>query len=214
MKNKYVVFDLDDTLLYELDFLASAYQEIAAYCDFYDQDELASLMFNKYKNGDDVFDFLSTHYTDFSKNRLLELYRNHFPYVNLIQGAYDLLIFCKNRGYKIGLITDGRSITQRNKLMALGIIDFFDRIVISEEFGSTKPDERNFTVFQENLNWDYYYIGDNTKKDFITPNYLGWCSICLLDMGKNIHYQDFNLDASYLPKFKVKTLEEVIEIIT
>ena len=30
MKNKYIIFDLDDTLYYEIDYLKSAYQEIAS----------------------------------------------------------------------------------------------------------------------------------------------------------------------------------------
>ena len=214
MKAKYVIFDLDDTLMYEIDYLKSAYQEIAEFLDKDKQTLLFDTMIAKYEQGENVFDYLVHSYPTLSNEQLLDMYRSHVPKVVLNEGANDLLTQIKINGYKLGLITDGRSITQRNKLKALEIEELFDRIVISEEFGSTKPDERNFTVFQENLNWDYYYIGDNTKKDFITPNYLGWCSICLLDMGKNIHYQDFNLDASYLPKFKVKTLEEVIEIIT
>lgn len=33
MKNKYIIFDLDDTLTYEIDYLKSAYYEIASKID-------------------------------------------------------------------------------------------------------------------------------------------------------------------------------------
>ena len=33
-------------------------------------------------------------------------------------------------------------------------------------------------------------MGDNLKKDFLTPNRLGWQTVCLRDDGRNIHKQD------------------------
>jgi len=158
MKAKYIIFDLDDTLMYEIDFLKSAYKEISTLVDKENQEELFKLMLIKYHEGENVFDFLINNYTNFSKEQLLQMYRNHFPNVSLNEGADDLLKKIKSKGYKLGLITDGRSVTQRNKLKALKIEDLFDKIIVSEEFGSTKPDERNFKIFLENDIEEYYYI--------------------------------------------------------
>src|SRR5690606_20317114 len=110
-------------------------------------------------------------------NQLLEIYRNHVPQIDLSEDTKEILLKIKETGYKLGLITDGRSITQRNKLKALEIEELFDKIIISEEFGSTKPDERNFKAFLMDEIDEYFYVADNPKKDFIVPNKLGWTSI-------------------------------------
>lgn len=213
MKAKYIIFDLDDTLMYEIDFLKSAFKEIADFIDKKNQEELFKLMLIKYHEGENVFDFLINNYTNFSKEQLLQMYRNHFPNISLNEGAYDLLKKIKSKGYKLGLITDGRSITQRNKLRALKIEGLFDKIIVSEVFGSIKPDERNFKTFLENDIEEYYYIADNPKKDFIVPNKLGWTSICILDNGNNIHPQNFEVADEYLPRIKVEVLKDIHDLI-
>ena len=212
MKVKYIIFDLDDTLMYEIDFLKSAYKEISTLVEKENQEELYNLMLSKYQKGENVFDFLIENYPEFSKELLLEVYRNHFPTIDLNEGADNLLKEIKAKDYKLGLITDGRSVTQRNKLKALGIEDLFEKIIVSEEFGSTKPDERNFKIFHENDIDDYFYIADNPKKDFVSPNKLGWTSICLLDQGSNIHSQNFNIEEDFLPKIKINSLSELLKL--
>jgi putative hydrolase of the HAD superfamily len=116
-----------------------------------------------------------------------------------------------SQGTEMSLITDGRSITQRNKLRALGIETFFKNIVISEEVNSEKPSEYNFRMVMDNkIAENFIYIADNPKKDFITPNKLGWTSICLLDRGKNVHQQNFKLSIDFLPHYSVNSFEEII----
>ena len=57
---------------------------------------------------------------------------------------------------------------------------------------------------------EYVYIADNPKKDFTTPNKLGWTSICLLDKGQNVHPQDFSLPIEFLPHFFINSFDEII----
>lgn len=213
MRTKYIIFDLDDTLAYEIDYLKSAYKEIASHLEPNFPEELYVEMIQLYNQGSNVFDILINKYPHSTKEELLTIYRNHFPDIKLNEGADNLFDAIISKSYKIGLITDGRSITQRNKLKALEIEHIFDKIVISEEFGSTKPDERNYKAFIEDDILEYYYIADNPKKDFITPNQLGWTSICLLNNGFNIHDQLFDISEEYLPKIKVDLLSEIIDII-
>ena len=59
----------------------------------------------------------------------------------------------------------------------------------------------------------FYYVGDNTKKDFVTPNKLGWKTICLKDQGKNIHKQNLRLGNKYLPMSMVDEFQEIIKIV-
>lgn len=210
---KVVVFDLDDTLLYEIDFLKSAYKEIAIKVKEDDWQYLWQCMLQWYADGENVFDLLVLENGSLVKEDLLSIYRNHFPEMGLNDGAIDVLRFCKNKGYVLGLITDGRSVTQRNKLKATGILSFFDKIVISEEFGSEKPNKDNYQIFHEFNVQTYYYIGDNPKKDFISPNTLGWKTVCVKDRGFNIHQQNFDLPSEYLPEKIIRNFKELIEII-
>ena len=113
----------------------------------------------------------------------------------------------------MGIITDGRSVTQRNKIEALGLEDTFDDIIISEEFGSSKPSEENYLYFEKKYgNSNFTYIGDNTVKDFVTPNSLGWNTLCLLDDGNNIHKQNLDLNPDYLAKKNFSSFKELIDI--
>ena len=214
MKPKYIVFDLDDTLTYEIDYLKSGFQEIASQiCS--EKEKAAKLyeqMWAVYQEGGNAFAYVCGRYPTLSLEELLEVYRYHFPSIPLIEGAQEVLDWCKQHCYKVGLITDGRERTQRNKLKALGIEAFFDKIVISESFGSTKPDVRNYQVFATEGS-DYYYIADNPAKDFIAPNALKWISICLLDQGRNIHPQDFQVAPAQLPTYRIKKLKELIDLI-
>ena len=203
-----IVFDLDDTLVLEIDFLKSAFQEIANLVDS-TNNELYHQMFHWYTNKENVFLNICTKYPSINIAALKNLYRNHFPSFNTTSPNRDLLLTLKNKGFILGLITDGFSITQRNKLKALQIEDLFDLIIISEEFGTEKPNENNFTIFHKFKTQQYVYIGDNVSKDFITPNKLGWTTICLLNNGFNIHKQDFNKELLYLPKLKIKELKDI-----
>ena len=214
MWDKIIVFDLDDTLLSEIDFLHSAYREITALIQPRLGEKLYSEIVQLYNGGGNVFEMLEALYPKFSKQYLLECYRNHKPSLFLNKGALEVLKFCKEQGYILGLISDGRAVTQRNKLKAAGIENYFDLIVISEEFGSEKPTIANYETFYQFESKEFYYIADNPKKDFITPNQLGWKTICLLDSGRNIHKQDFEVSPEYLPSFYVKELKEILDIIT
>lgn len=196
-KNLMVIFDLDDTLFSEIDYLKSAYRFIAKNIKPDEHLQLYEAMFEKYMAKENVFQWL---YSNFGKEVpgldvpvLLKWYREHMPEIKLREGVIEFLEELKNHQVPLGLITDGRSISQRNKLKALKIEGFFDDIIISEEFGSEKPDPENYLYFVNKYGKrDYYYIGDNTGKDFLIPARLGWNIICIKNAGANVHSQNFN----------------------
>lgn len=197
MNKKYIVFDLDDTLYYELDFLQSAYREIAETLSKENADELHQKMLSMFENKKDVFEFLSLAY-DFPKESLLKIYREHVPNIVLRKGVREILDILKSKDIKMGLLTDGRSLTQRNKIKALDIENYFEKIIISEEFGSEKPDEKNYKAFLEQ-GFDYSYVADNPKKDFVTPNSLGWETVMIEDdEGKRIHQIPDDLESKWI----------------
>ena len=213
-----IIFDLDDTLYKEIDFLVSAYRFIVQdvnkqhHCpDAFD------FMMNEFRHGRDAFGSLISKYgIPSSKEQLLQMYRNHIPDITLPRETQETLRHLKAQGIKMGLMTDGRSITQRNKITALGLHAYIadDSILISEEFGSTKPCRNNYEYFvlkfQANT---YYYIGDNPAKDFITPNAMGWHTVCLANDGRNIHPQHIATEQNYQPEYTISSLTEILNLL-
>ncbi len=207
-----LVFDLDDTLYKEIDFLISAYKEIAQYLLPNNWQFLLAKMISLYRLGKNVFEFLSKEYK-INVEVLLSMYRNHFPNIKLSKNTKEFLDTIKSKNITCVLLTDGRSITQQNKIKALELEKYFDNnIIISEEFGSTKKEGKSFLYLNEKFpDFDKFYIGDNIEKDFIVPNSLGWKTICLIDDTKNIHKNDYEkLGISFSPKFFIAELKDFL----
>ncbi|QMU27341.1 HAD family hydrolase [Adhaeribacter radiodurans] len=215
-ENTFVVFDLDDTIYQEIDFLRSAYRHIAGLLQPSVKKDLFDEMWFRYTNKENVFEWLMKEHASLLPNItisfLLNEYRSHLPQITLSEDALEFLDYLKEAKILCGLITDGRSITQRNKLKALGIETYFADIIISEEFGSEKPNERNFLFFEQKYSdKEFYYIGDNTAKDFIVPAKLGWHTVCLENNGQNIHSQDFRREP--IPTVIIRSFKELMPIV-
>ncbi len=205
--NKVFVFDLDDTLYSERDFEKSGIKFVYDYLKI-DTIELNSILISRTNWIEQI---VSQPSNNFTTESILELYRNHTPKIELYTDAKIFLQKLTSLKIEMSLITDGRSVTQRTKLKALGIENIFNKIIISDEVKSEKPSELNYKMVMNNvLSKEYVYIADNTQKDFITPNKLGWTTICLLDKGQNVHKQNFELSKEYLPKFRINSFEEII----
>lgn len=205
-----VVFDLDDTLYNEIEFLRSAYTELSKKLTPDSWQGLFASLFSLYRNNENVFDYVSETYR-IPKTELINAYRNHLPNIEPFNGVIKSIKNIKEKGGKVGILTDGRSVTQRNKIKALGLIDYIDYIVISEEIGSEKPNEKNYRLIEKELDCTVnYYIGDNIKKDFVTPNRLGWKTIGLIDNGLNIHSNAHSYqDEAHLPHCFVSSITEI-----
>ena len=209
-KSRVVVFDLDDTLYKEQDYLRSAYRDIAAQTESrYGLEGIFDRMLRWWHEDENVFQHLIDAYgLDMTVDELLTVYRSHVPAIRLDEETKHLLDYL-HRIAVIGLITDGRSLTQRHKIEALELSAYMDEedVLISEETGFEKPSEVPYRHFMARYPLcTYYYIGDNPSKDFVAPDRLGWISICLFDDGRNIHPQDFH----HLPEGQ--TLCEVTHI--
>jgi putative hydrolase of the HAD superfamily len=204
--NKVFVFDLDDTLYSERDFEKSGIEFV--YENLSIKHISLETILNNRNNWIELI--INGSNNQISLQMVLEIYRNHFPTIRLYEDAKVFLEKLHSEDIEMSLITDGRSITQRNKLRALGIESFFKNIVISEEVNSEKPSENNFRmVMNSKSKENYIYIADNPQKDFITPNKLGWTSICLLDRGQNVHKQYFSSAINYNPHFVIKSFNEI-----
>lgn len=218
MPSKVVVFDLEDTLYQEIDFLKSGYHAVADYLTkTVGIHDLYAEMIEAYQAGEkDVFQkVLDHHHLNIDKSELADVYRYHIPQIHLDSKVRSVLEQLQGR-YHLAIITDGRPRTKRNIINALGLSEFFEwpDIYISDEVGHLKTAPYSFEKIMDTYPDSHYvYVGDNPAKDFLVPNRLGWITVCLLDTGQNIHPQDFKLSVEYLPQRIIKDITELLEII-
>ncbi len=211
-----VLFDLDDTLFSERDFLHSGWHAVAHEAEKRGLLESAKA-YELMTKAPDAFDALHEAYPEFSIADMLEVYRNHVPDIHLKPGAWQTVMQLRDAGAPVGIITDGRSISQRNKIKALGLDTIVDYIGISAETGADKHQARTFLHAEEHFgkHRPYIYIGDNPAKDFAQANKLGWHTVMLRESspGINIHPQTFaGPDTDCRPDFIINDLPEVISI--
>lgn len=203
-----VVFDLDDTLYAEMEFVRSAYRAIARRYGLHLLDPMM-----RASSPREAFDSTGLPIAD-----QLKVYREHFPDIRLPWLSLYTLSMLRNRGHRLGLVTDGRSVTQRNKIRALGLERFIDPelIFISEEVGSDKLSGQAFGRIMAlcGENDKYVYVGDNPHKDFVAGNRLGWLTVCLLDgaFGENLFDQSLSgLPIENLPRKIICGLTELLD---
>lgn len=217
MRKKIIVFDLDDTLYKEVDFLKSAYHEIASWIEQnYNKTGIYDFMFSCYMQKKNTFLCINQEYNlNIEIDIFLSMYRAHFPCLTLSEEVQKVLNTLVAENIIIGIITDGREQTQLNKIKALGLDKYISLAdcVISESFGYSKPSQEAFLFFQHKYGAaDYYYIGDNAQKDFIAPNSLGWTTICVLDDGRNIHKQQ-SVSREMKPAHEISTFSDLYQYI-
>ena len=216
--DKVFVFDLEDTLYKEIEYLKSGYQAVADYLTkTYGVRDVYQEIWNFYQSGvKDVFQkVLDEHHLLIDKADLIDMYRSHKPRIQLDEGVRFVLEQLRDR-FQMAVITDGRTQTKRNIIEALGLSDYigWSDIYISEEVGHPKTEPYSFMqIMKKYPNCNYVYVGDNLQKDFVMPNLLGWDSFCLLDDGQHIHKQDFTLNDKYIPKHTIYNLKELLNYV-
>lgn len=178
-----VIFDLDDTLYPEKEYVRSGYKAIA---DYLNDPSAADKMWQFFEEGKAAIDeYLIQIHKEQEKERCLNVYRNHMPSISLRKGVIPLLNNLKDQGIKIGIITDGRPQGQKNKIAALNLNNYIDDIIITDELGGAqfrKPNDIAFRIMQARWRLPFeqiIYVGDNPAKDFQAPWQLGMKSAWL-----------------------------------
>lgn len=215
--NSFWVFDLDDTLYKEVDFRDSGFEFIRQEILRLYQRDIVGLLTNFYSGRSkdlftDIINWLGLPTT--SKEQFIWMYRNHQPVIAIDNDVLIMLRYLKDNTRGVSILTDGRTITQRNKIKALCLQEF--TAYISEEFDNAeKPDPRRFEFIQRlHGNCEYIYVGDNVNKDFVTPNNLGWTTIGIMDDGRNIHSQNEIISEQSRPNIWLRSILELKGIIS
>ncbi|MCR5651444.1 MAG: HAD family hydrolase [Lachnospiraceae bacterium] len=181
---KAVIFDIDDTMISEYDYVMGGYRAVAKRLSR-DEDiamsedeifeKLKDLSKTSYKEVYNRFlDFKGIQRDEERVLELVDIYRHHKPSLKLYDDVRETLDALKARGIKLGIISDGDVARQKNKLKITDIENDFDCVIITDELGNgdisyRKPDERSYVKMAETLGVDFdemLYVGDNPNKDF------------------------------------------------
>lgn len=183
-----VVFDLDDTLFPERQYVLSGFRAVDGWLKdargltgFYDR---AKALFEAGRRGN-IFDVALAE-SGCSGDRaligeLVRIYREHAPALTLYEDARWAIDVLGARG-PLGLISDGYLVAQQRKLAALGIAEAFQAVVFSDALGrdAWKPSPRPYQRLMELIPGapgEFVYVADNPRKDFVTARRLGWRTI-------------------------------------
>jgi putative hydrolase of the HAD superfamily len=171
-----IIFDLDDTLYPENEFVLSGYRAVAR--------ETAGGGKCEYKAAFDcmrtalhaagrkaVFPALLARFPGLgvTLEDMVRIYREHVPEISLFPG-YGPLLEELGKKYRLGIITDGLPAVQRGKVRALGIEKLFEKIIYSWDYGEDrqKPHLYPFALMLDALGippQSALFVGDNPEKD-------------------------------------------------
>ncbi len=197
-----VIFDLDDTLYAERQFVYSGFRAVARYlAGRYGLNEAELLLRMQQLLCDEgrgrIFNrVLQENGLDSSLvSTLVEIYRSHKPVLELCADAREIIGDLRGKAHcseensqdlqpkvMTGLITDGAAKVQWNKIKALGLEDMMDIIIVTDDYGigCWKPSPVPYRIVMDKLGvlpQSCLYIGDNPEKDFVTARELGWYTV-------------------------------------
>ena len=187
---KAVLFDLDDTLYREQDFVEQAFRNVAAAMAEYvaergggEEERISGSLFGQMirlmeeEGRGEIFNRLCDRYgVDIPAGEFVRIYRETIPVLSLYPDGEEFLAWLEDRGVKTGLITDGNAPVQHRKIRALGLDGRLDVVLASCDLGLAKPDPEVYRYCLGKLGVapkEAVYIGDNPLKDFIGARQIG-----------------------------------------
>ena len=112
--------------------------------------------------------------------------RQLWRYTVLFPDAMETLTTLRNRGYKLGVITNGNNKEQHQKLRQVGLEDFFDVLLVSDEVGMKKPDPAIYRLAAEKLGLPCEaccFVGDLWQTDLLGAHRAGMTPIWMASDG-------------------------------
>jgi putative hydrolase of the HAD superfamily len=222
-----LVFDLDDTLYLEREYVRSGYRSVSTWLDGLggcSGDEIFAHLWSLFEQRiqGDTFDRLLRAYPALTPHvqveALVSAYRAHRPRIMPGTGVVALLRCWRERGYRMGLLSDGPLACQQEKVAAIGLKPLFAPVVLTDRWGREfwKPHPRGYQQFE--AAWglapgQLVYIGDNPDKDFVTPRRRGWHTIRLRTPGQ-LRCEREPVSSEYAADREISHLRELEEQLT
>ena len=232
MSIKAIFFDLDDTLHDHLKPFSDAFKGI--FPAYYRTISIETV----YKKFRDASDFLWEIYSrneidlaELRKQRIIHAlknfeisisneqaqqfqkrYESQLNHLELFQEVPELLTLLSNKGYLLGIITNGPTEHQLKKIEILGLEKYIPRdlIFISDEVGAAKPNPEIFNVAANTIAFsprELLYVGDSWTNDVTGPSNAGWQAIWFN------HRKRQPVTTDYKPLGEVKCLLDILSVL-
>jgi len=216
-----VLFDLDDTLYPEIEFVKSGLRFVASYlssqCHLDREDLFTKMLEILHRDGrGKIFDILLRDLGFLQEEKLkllVYLYRSHCPAIQPYEDTLPALEHLKKSGLLLGVITDGMASVQRSKVNALELKDLFDVVIYTDEIGREywKPSVVPYQVALTLLGVEpseAVYVGNDLSKDFLGANTLGMLTIQVKRSIEEICTKPENVELN-APRFVVNSLDVI-----
>lgn len=215
-----ILFDVDDTLYDQFDIFKNSYNEFfGAKYDIeieelynksrYYSEKIFRLVEKNKKTLEDLYIYrLKKPFDDFGYNiseddalNFQYIYSKNQNNMKISENIKKVIEFCKDKKVKLGIITNGISKAQWEKIEKLRVLNWIEKeyIFVSEDVGYSKPDINIFKYVEKNMNLDKkctYYIGDSLNNDVIGVENVGWNMIWL--NKRNINIDNINVSCKYI----------------
>ncbi len=218
-----LVFDLDDTLYAEADYVRSGFAAVGSWLTVERGiPGLAEAAWELHLAGvrGNVFDLALQGLGHTAESGLIaamvEVYRSHEPQIEPDPALPRIFALCKAREIPLCMITDGPPLSQRAKIRALGIEGWFRHIRCTGDWGRDywKPHPRAFAEVEALLPQleaaQFMYVGDNPAKDFAAPRARGWRTLRLRRAG-GLHENVEPKDEASAPDGEIGGLAELAD---
>jgi putative hydrolase of the HAD superfamily len=183
-----VVFDIDDTLYLERDYVRSGFEAVGAHVQRrFGVDKFAAAAWALFEGGvrGQTLDLAWRQVSGDPSpaiEHLVRIYREHDPAIELLPDSERTLSDLRHRGVHLAIVTDGPRKSQRAKVAALGLDALVDHVVVTDELGPGrgKPDPAGFEQVEATFGArgrELVYVADNPAKDFVAPASLGWATV-------------------------------------
>jgi HAD superfamily hydrolase (TIGR01549 family) len=127
----------------------------------------------------------------------------------------DVLTRLREKRYKLGIVSDGTIDEQIYTLFKMGIIGFFDAIVISEAIGVKKPDRRIFEAIIKDLAIEaenIFIIGDDLKNDIIGGKKCGLKTVWVTEtIPRDFHSNYGRYIDITINKVQIRSIDSILE---
>lgn len=218
-----VIFDLDNVLYAEEDYIFAAYRNIAKFlsekCDLSDR-EIYDRLVRDFRRKTSMYPRL---FNDLVADlglgqdlvpEILGIYVSTIPDLKLLPGTVNVLEGLRRNRMRLGLLTNGSVEAQKNKVRLLGLEKYFESIVYAREKGkeNEKPNPEAYREVLRALHVtpeETICIGDNPHTDFWGAKKLGIRTVRLL----NGEFKNIRLSSEYEADVTVRNLDEFYRLI-
>ncbi|MBQ1900363.1 MAG: HAD family hydrolase [Erysipelotrichaceae bacterium] len=145
---------------------------------------------------------------DFEEKFIPYYYNNMYRFSVLKPETVEPLLALREKGYKLGLLSNGDSFSQHNKIDHVKVAPYFDEVMVSGDLGVHKPDKEIFDRMAERLgvnNEECLMVGDVFSTDILGAYNAGMPSAFVCT--------DPEKQMKYYKGYRIEDLRQILNVI-